>query len=220
MAFTEEELELLNKTASALKHVPYIYREVILASNTNPSNHYIKHKVGTVDNNSVLFFIPRSYDSRNNNENLQFLKLLQPGSGYSISSSDIVTYKIMIERNLNDGTASVEQAKALHLKPEKLYMLRLLSSTELLIINFNYDDELTVATFTASDAIFLSTPVVEVDGEEIALVKADDFAALVARVTALENKLKVNTQAPEEALQEEAEGTIYFKVDEYGSSED
>lgn len=220
MAFTSEELALLQKTADALKYMPFVYREVILTDNPNPSYHYIKHKIGKLDPNVVLFFIPTGYDFGNNGENLQFIRLLQPGEGFNVASPNNVTYKVMIENTTTNGETVITQAKAFHLKPQKLYLMRMFSADEVIIINYNYDDVVLATRLEAGEAYFNTVPKVIIDDEEISLVKSDELSALAARVTALENLIKVNTQSPEEALQNENEGTIYFKVDQYGSSED
>lgn len=217
MAFTSEELALLQKTADALKYSPVVYKEVILSANTNPSNHYIKHKVGMLDQNALLFFVPLAYDT--NDTDNQFIKLLQPGEGYSISSVNIKSYQVFVEFTNVNGQTSYVPAKRKHLRVLKLYMLRLISPDQVVIINFQETDQATLTNAELTDAKFYGLPTVEIDEEVFTLVKSDDFEALVDRVAALERKIIVNTQAPEEALAQEDDNTIYVKVEEYGSTE-
>jgi len=220
MPFTTAELALLNKAADALKYAPYIYREVILAANANPSIHFVKHKVGLIDQHTVFYFIPTGIDSRNNFENLQFITLLQPSEGFNAGSANNKQYKVMIEKTLINNTVVTTQAKAKELLANKLYMLRAISSDELIIINYNLDEQLNTNYLVATDAEFLTMPKLNVNGTLYNLVKESDLTALAARVTALENKIIVNTIAPENALSGAAADTLYVKVDEYGSSED
>jgi len=220
MPFTTEELALLNKAADALKYAPYIYREIILAANTNPSVHFVKHKVGLIDQHTVFYFIPTGIDSRNNFDNLQFISLLQPSEGFDSTSVNNKLYKVMIEKTLVNNTVTVTQAKAKELKPNRLYMLRAISSDELVIINYNIDEQLNTNFLIATDAEFLTIPKFNDNGTLYNLVKQSDLTALANRVTALENKIIVNTIAPEQALSGASADTLYVKVDEYGSSED
>jgi hypothetical protein len=216
---TEEQFELLEKTAEALKFIPYIYKGINLESNTNLSNHYIKHKIGFLDSNAILFFIPTQYDSSNSGQNAQTLKFLQPGEGFSITSPNIRSYTLLIEKTTSNNTTLV-QAKAFHLKPNRLYILRAHSSTELVIVNYTENELIQATLLLADEGEFNNTPKVIVNDEPIALVKATELAALQARVLALENKIKFGTQPVEEALDEnDAPGTVYIKVENYGSNE-
>jgi hypothetical protein len=220
MPFTTQELTLLTKAADALKYAPYIYREIVLAANTNPSVHFVKHKVGLIDQHTVFYFIPTGSDSRNNFDNLQFVSLLQPSEGFDSTSVNNKLYKVMIEKSLVNNTVVVTQAKAKELKANKLYMLRAISSDELIIINYNVDEQLNTNYLIATDAEFMTMPKVNINGTLYSLVKEADLITLAARVTALENKIIVNTIAPESALSGASADTLYVKVDEYGSSED
>jgi len=218
MAFTLEELELLQSVSEAFKYVPIIYREVILTSNGNPSDHYVKHKIGQIDINGLFFFIPLTYDVNGSN-NTQYIKLLQPGEGFTLESPNIKTYKVMFERTTSTGETVISEAKPYHLKPQRLYMMRLLNADELIIINYSYNDLLLATKLEADIAEFKQVPKVIIDDSEYSLVKSDDFTSLVERVDALERKILINTQAPEEALANEDDGTIYVKVEDYGSTE-
>lgn len=216
---TEEQLELLEQAADALKYVPYIYKGLNLTSNTNLSHHYIKHKVGVMDPNSILFFVPTQYDASNSGQNVQTIKFLQPGEGFGITSPNIKSYSVLIERTTSNNTTLV-QAKAYHLKPNRLYILRSHSSTELVIVNYNENDVLQTTKLVADEGEFNVIPKVIVDDEPIALVKITELEALEARVLALENKIKFGTQPVEEALDEnDAPGTVYIKVENYGGNE-
>jgi len=212
MAFTPEELELLQNVSESLKYVPILYKEVILSANTDTSHHYIKHKIGTLDFNSLLFFIPLSFDESNDT---QYIKLLQPGEGFSISSTNIKTYKVMYEKTTAAGNTTYEDAKGQHLRTLRLYILRMISDNEVVIVNYQDTD---VVNFTNAEFVtarFTSMPTITLAGEDYTFVKSNDFIALTNRVAALERKIVVNTQAPEEALAQEDEGTIYVKVEEY-----
>jgi hypothetical protein len=218
MAFTAEELELLQNVSESLKYVPVVYKEVILSANTDTSHHYIKHKIGQLDFNSLLFFLPLSYDS--SQTDTQFIKLLQPGEGFTIDSVNIKTYKVLYEKTLPNGSTSFVEAKRQHLRSLRLYILRMISDNEVVIVNYQETD---VVNFTANaefvNATFTTMPTIIVDEEEYTFVKSNEFLELKDRVSALERKIIVNTQAPEEALAQEDEGTIYVKVEEYGSTE-
>jgi hypothetical protein len=216
---SEEELDLIQQAADALKYVPYIYKELILASNTNLSDHYIKHKVGIMDPNAILFFVPTQYDASNSGQNVQTLKLLQPGEGFSITSPNIRSYTLLIERTTSNNTTLI-QAKAFHLKPNRLYILRYHSLNELVIVNYTENELIQATTLLADVAEFNVIPKVIVNDEPIALVKVTELEALAARVTALENKIKFGTQPVEDALTEDdAPGTVYIKVENYGGNE-
>lgn len=217
MAFTAEELELLNSLSDSLKYVPIIYKEVLLEANTDPSHHYIKHKVGSLDLNALLFFIPLGYDT--SDQDVQYIKLLQPGEGYSITSPNIKSYQVFIEKTNPEGLTSYVPATRQNFRTLKLYMLRAISDNEVVIINYQESDVTTLTNVELIQANFTSMPKVTIDEEEYTFVRSDVFQALADRVAALERKIIVNTQAPAEALAQEDEGTIYVKVEEYGSTE-
>jgi hypothetical protein len=213
MALTTEELELLQSVSDTLKYVPVIYKEVILTANTDDSNHYIKHKVGNLDLNSLLFFIPLSFDD--SATDTQYIKLLQPGEGFSITSPNIKTYKVMFEKTTAEGNTTYEEAKRQHLRTLRLYILRMISDNEVVIVNYQETDVVNFTNAEFVNAKFISMPTIIVDEEEYTFVRSDDFNALKDRVEALERKIIVNTQAPEEALATAEEGTIYVKVEEF-----
>lgn len=222
MPLTSEEIDLLQQSADALKYVPYVYKGLSIAANTNLSHHYIKHKVGSVDLNSILFFIPTQLDTSNSLNNIQYLKLLQPGEGYNIIPPppvNIKTYTILIEtsvtNNLGIVNTTYEPVKAKQLHLGKLYMLRAISSTELVIVNYNEKDFFQASKVVAVEAEFETTPKVNVNGDLISLVLSTAFDELEARVEALENKIKINQPIDPE----DPEETIYIEAVPNGSNE-
>jgi hypothetical protein len=215
----QEQIDLLQKAADALKFIPFIYKGLNLESNTILSNHYIKHKVGVMDPNAILFFVPTQYDASNSGQNVQTLRLLQPGEGFSITSPNIKSYTLLIEQTTSNNTTLV-QAKAFHLKPNRLYILRYHSPNELVIVNYTENELVQATKFIADEGEFNTVPKVIVNDEPVALVKITELQALIDRVTALENKIKFGTQPVEEVLgEDDAPGTVYIKVENYGGNE-
>lgn len=219
MPLTSEEIDLLQNAADALKYVPYVYKGLNIAANTNLSHHYIKHKVGSIDLNSILFFIPTQLDTSNSQNNPQYLKLLQPGEGYNITQPNIKTYTIKIEtsvtNNLGIVNTTYETVKAKQLNLGKLYMLRAISSSELVIVNYNEKDFFQASKIVATEAEFDTIPKVNVNGDLISMVLETAFEALEERVTALENKIKINQPIDPE----DPEETIYIEAVPNGSNE-
>ena len=215
MALTDAEIALLNKTANAVKYMPIIYKEVLITDSQDPNNHYIKHKVGDIGFSDLLFFVPQQIPAEGTN--VQYIKLLQPGEGYDITSANIKTYTIKIEVGLDEEPwTQFVDCQRIHLKPQRLYMLRKYSETELIVVNFRYDDALIGNTLTFAQGHFTSAPTTTVDGSSVTLVNTNDFNALVTRVSALEGLIKVGTQDAATALAEEDEGTIYVRVEDNG----
>jgi hypothetical protein len=114
------------------------------------------------------------------------------------------------------GTQIIECKKE-HLFPYRLYMLRMYSETEVIIINYRFDNSLYGTELKFQSALFGTTPSVGDEETSVLLVKKNDFDALVARVEALENKFITGTESATEALDGAASGTVYLKVDNYGS---
>jgi hypothetical protein len=210
---TEEEIILLQKAADSIKYMPYIYRELPLVEGEfNENDHYIKHKVGQMDFNSVLFFVPRQVTSEGTST--QFVKMLAPGQTLLNQAK---SYKIIIEAySATSGTEFIECKKE-HLFPHRLYMMRLYSETELIIINYRYDTSLVGTELKFQTALFGTVPEVGDEESSVLLVRKDDFDALTARVQALEDRFITGEGSAVEALDGAEPGTIYLKVDNYGS---
>jgi hypothetical protein len=91
----------------------------------------------------------------------------------------------------------------------------MISNNEVVIVNYQDTDVVNFTNAEFVNAKFISMPTITIDEEEYTFVRSDDFNDLKDRVEALERKIIVNTQAPEEALATADEGTIYVKVEEF-----
>lgn len=210
---SEEEIILLQKAADSIKYMPYIYRELPLVEGEfDPNDHYIKHKVGQLDFNSVLYFVPGQVTSEGTAT--QYIKMLAPGQTLL---SQARPYKIMIEAYSSTSGTEFIECKKEHLFPFRLYMLRMYSETEVIIINYRYDTSLIGTEIKFQSALFGTVPEVGTEESSVLLVRKDDFDALTARVQALESRFITGEGSAVEALDGADPGTIYLKVDNYGS---
>lgn len=215
MALDANELALLQKAADALKYMPIIYKGLIISDNQNENHHYIKHKTGDVNFNQIIFFVPQKVATTGTET--QLIKLLQPGEGYDITSENIKTYTIKMEIGLDEEPwTRFDDCKKEHLKAQRVYMLRRISDTELVVINYRYDTNLIGNSLEFVDAHFTNAPTITVNDNPVTLATTSALNDLAARVTALENKIKVGTEDATTALADEDEGTIYVRVEDYG----
>lgn len=206
MPLTEAQItSLLSNVATTLKYMPYIYREVLITSNAaTPYKHYIKHKSGSLDIHSVLYFIPGAPTQLTTTAELG---LLQPGDGYNTATAKM--YKI---RTINSNGIVDLQDKFLH--PDRLYMLILHNDNEVLVVNYSFDDAKTFTSLNATTIQANSDIQKKVDGNFVSVATVSALNTLAARVTALENQIKVGTAPAEQELEGEPADTIYVRVED------
>jgi hypothetical protein len=206
MPLTESQITtLLSNVATSLKYLPYIYREVYLASNAStPYKHYIKHKSGILDTHSVLFFIPGAPSQLTTTAQIG---LLQPGDGYDTTTAKMYKIRTIVASGIVDL-----QDKFLH--PDRLYMLILNNDSEVLVINYSFDDAKTFNSLTATTIQANSDIQKMVDGNYVSVATVAALNTLAQRVTALENQIKIGTAPAEQELEGEPADTIYIKVED------
>jgi hypothetical protein len=207
---TEQQLndmiEILADVASTLKYTPYIYKEVDLEGNLPLHRHFVKHKDGTIDDRSVFFFVPvKYYDSTTTAE----IGFLYPGEGYQVTSN---TKYFKIKQELNGSYSELESQ---FFVPNRLYMFRKISATELAVINYRSTESFTVETMEANNIAVNDDVTINVNSVAKSLRTAlEDITELKAEVAALKQQIKIGTAPAEEALQNEPAQTIYIKVED------
>lgn len=211
-----KELELTyNLILDAIKYSPYIYSELSLVSNPATNNRYIKHKLGYIDRNAILFFVPSVADASGED---QFLMLIPPEAGYDLANVAIKRYLIKIETT----SGTYENAQAAHLIPGHLTMFRLLDNETVSIVNYTHRTSITTADLTVTEQLKFvkegSRPQIKIGNQFYNLMSSKDLEGLFERVNQLEKRIVIGTEEPADALSDADEGTIYMKVEYYGSN--
>jgi len=199
-------IEILSNVASTLKYTPYIYKEVDLEGNLPLHRHFVKHKDGVIDDKAVFFFIPVKYYDSTTPAQIGFL---YPGEGYQVTNN---TKYFTIKQEIGGSYSNLESQYFL---PNRLYMLRKLSSNELAVINYRSTDSFTVETMEANRVTVTDDVTIEVNNIPKSLRTAlEDIVELKADVLKLMQQIKIGTAPAEDALQNEPAQTIYIKVED------
>ena len=210
-----------------LNYLPMIYNQRTPASTWN-GNFTIRYPYKEIPDNALIFVLPL-YNSLDNSSTsdinkltIQYATVSQDGKQISYQNSK--TYNIVIEGQ--DG--SKRPATVGDIIANKLCVFRFITNNKQDVVLCNnpiYNNLQCSTLYITNEATFRQLPIYRylktinnvVTEVDTTLATAEDIASLSERLTALEQRLQIGTEAPEEFFEENPglpENTIYFQTEE------
>lgn len=210
-----------------LNYLPMIYNQRTPASTWN-GNFTIRYPYKEIPDNALIFVLPlynsldNSLTSDINKLTIQYATVSQDGRQISYQNSK--TYNIVIEGQ--DG--SKRPATVGDIIANKLCVFRFITNNKQDVVLCNnpiYNNLQCSTLYITNEATFRQLPIYRylktinnvVTEIDTTLATAEDIASLSERLTALEQRLQIGTDAPEKFFEENPglpENTIYFQTEE------